>query len=240
MNYTIDIFLPVIDETFSIEKTISEIEKRSSKFTKTYLITVSKKKTSSESIKKIQFLKKKYKKKLKVIYQDKPFLGGALMTAIKHISSTHFVIMASDLETNPTFFYKLRVNSQKYKDTIFVATRWKNKKGFKGYNFIKLCLNKVFQIFFSLIYKTNLTDLTFGYRIYPSNIIKKIKLKELKHPILFESLIIPIKLGFKVVELKSNWRNRLEGKSHNPFINNFLYVKTGLRVFFTSIKNLKC
>ena len=44
MNYTIDIFLPVIDETFSIEKTISEIEKRSSKFTKTYLITVSKKK----------------------------------------------------------------------------------------------------------------------------------------------------------------------------------------------------
>ena len=202
MKYAIDIFLPVIDETFSLEKTIIEIEKKSSKFIKTYLVTVSKKKTSIESIKKIQFLKKKYKKKIKIIYQDKPFLGGALMTAIKHISSTHFVIMASDLETNPTFFYKLRINSQKYKDTIFVATRWKHKKGFEGYNFIKLYLNKVFQIFFSFIYKTDLTDLTFGYRIYPSNIIKKIKLKELKHPILFESLIIPIKLGFKVVELK--------------------------------------
>ena len=240
MNYTIDIFLPVIDETFSIEKTISEIEKKSSQFTKTYLVTVSKKKTSKESLKKIHFLKKKYKTKFKIIYQDKPFLGGALMTAIKHISSTHFVIMASDLETNPAFFYKLRVNSQRYKDTIFVATRWKNKKGFKGYNFIKLCLNKLFQIFFSFIYRTNLTDLTFGYRIYPSNIIKKIKLKELKHPILFESLIIPIKLGFKVIELRSNWKSRLEGKSHNPFLNNFLYVKTGLRVFFSNKKNLKC
>jgi hypothetical protein len=239
MKYAIDIFLPVIDETFSLEKTIIEIEKKSSKFIKTYLITVSKKKTSKESIKKIQFLKIKYKKKIKIIYQDKPFLGGALMTAIKHINSTHFVIMASDLETNPTFFYKLRINSQKHKDTIFVATRWKNKKSFEGYNFIKLYLNKIFQIFFSFIYKTDLTDLTFGYRIYPSNIIKKIKLKELKHPILFESLIIPIKLGFKVVELKSNWKNRLEGKSHNPFLNNFLYVKTGLRIFFSDIKNLK-
>ena len=44
MKYAIDIFLPVIDETFSLEKTIIEIEKKSSKFIKTYLITVSKKK----------------------------------------------------------------------------------------------------------------------------------------------------------------------------------------------------
>ena len=59
MNYTIDIFLPVIDETFSIEKTISEIEKRSSKFTKTYLITVSKKKNIFRKYKKNTVFKKK-------------------------------------------------------------------------------------------------------------------------------------------------------------------------------------
>ena len=58
MKYTIDIFLPVIDETFSIEKTISEIEKKSSKFTKNYLVTISRRKTTKESIKKINELKK--------------------------------------------------------------------------------------------------------------------------------------------------------------------------------------
>ena len=52
MNYTIDIFLPVIDETFSLEKTISEIEKKSSRYTKKYLITISKSKTTLKSLKK--------------------------------------------------------------------------------------------------------------------------------------------------------------------------------------------
>lgn len=238
MSYTIDIFLPVIDETFSIEKTILEIEKRSSKYTKKYLITISKSKTTFKSLEKIKYLKKKYKKKIKIIYQEQPFLGGALLTAIKHIKSSHFVLMASDLETNPIFFYKLRLKSQKNPNEIFVASRWKDKESFKGYNFIKLFLNKIFQNCFSYIYNTNLTDLTFGYRIYPSNIIKKIKLVELKHPILFESLIIPLKLGVKVTEIKSNWKNRLEGKSHNPFLNNFLYVKTGIRIFFSNKKKL--
>ena len=59
MNYTIDIFLPVIDETFSLEKTILEIEKKSSKYVGCYLITVSKTKTSQKSFDKINFLKKK-------------------------------------------------------------------------------------------------------------------------------------------------------------------------------------
>ena len=239
MNYTIDIFLPVIDETFSLEKTILEIEKKSSKYVGCYLITVSKNKTSQKSFDKINFLKKKYKKKIKIIYQKKPYLGGALLTAIRYIKSSHFVIMASDLETNPKFFHTLREKSLKQRENIFVATRWRNKKGFYGYNFIKLLLNKLFQIFFSFLFNTKLTDLTFGYRIYPSQILKNIKLKELKHPILFESIIIPIKLGIKVVELKSNWKNRTEGKSHNPFINNFLYLITGFRIFFTKKENLK-
>ena len=239
MSYTIDIFLPVIDETFSIEKTILIIEKDSSKFVNKYLITVSKNKTSKKSFEKIYFLKKKYKNKIKIIFQEKPYLGGALMTAIKYIDSSHFVIMASDLETNPNFFHKLRANSQKDNDTIFVATRWKKKNSFQNYNIIKLLLNKIFQVFFSILFNTRLTDLTFGYRIYPSKIIKKIKLIELKHPILFESIIVPLKLGHKIIELDCNWKMRKEGKSHNPFLNNFLYVKTGLRVFFSNIKKFK-
>lgn len=238
MKYTIDIFMPVIDETWSLEKTINEIEKKSSKYTNKYLITISKKKTHKKSIRIIKFLKKKYKKKIKIIYQTKPFLGGALLTAIKHIKSSHFVLMASDLETNPKFFHKLCDSSRKFKNEIFVATRWGTSNSFKGYSFIKLLLNKIFQIFFSKLFNTKLTDLTFGYRIYPSYVIKNLKLKELKHPILFESIIVPIKLGIKITELKSNWKSREEGRSHNLFITNFLYFRTGMRVLLTKHKNL--
>ena len=74
MKYSIDIFLPVLDETFSLDKTIYLIEKKSSKFVNKYLITVSKQKTSLKSFEKIKFLKKKYKDKIKVVFQQKPFL----------------------------------------------------------------------------------------------------------------------------------------------------------------------
>ena len=92
--------------------------------------------------------------------------------------------MASDLETNPNFFHKLRASSQKNREKIFVATRWRDKNGFQDYNFLKLCLNKIFQVLFSILFRTKLSDLTFGYRIYPSNIIKKIKLDKKENHII--------------------------------------------------------
>ena len=58
-----DIFLPVIDETFSLKETIEIIEKYNSKFISQYFIVMSKAKTTIESKKISTKLKKKYKKK---------------------------------------------------------------------------------------------------------------------------------------------------------------------------------
>ena len=58
-----EIFLPVIDETFSLEQTINIIEKQSSNFVSRYLIVLSKSKSKLESIKISYKLKLKYKKK---------------------------------------------------------------------------------------------------------------------------------------------------------------------------------
>ncbi len=232
-----DIFLPVIDETFSLKKTIKIIEKNNAKYVSKYLVVISRKKTTDESKKLVYKLKKK-QKKIKIIFQKENYIGGALKSAINKIDSSHFILMASDLETNPNDIKKMIKLSLKNPKKIIVANRWIKKKSFKGYNFIKLFLNKVFQSFFSILYRVSLSDLTFAYRIYPSSLIKKLKLNETRHPILLETLLIPIKLNFNFLEVSSKWNKRLEGNTNNTFLRNFLYINTGFRIFFSNKRKL--
>ena len=233
-----EVFLPVIDETFSLKKTINIIEKESSSFVSRYLIVLSKTKSKSKSIKISYRLKLKYKNKIKIIYQKENFIGGAIKIVIEYIKSSHFILMASDLETNPYDVKNLIAKSMKNPDKIIVANRWIKNKSFKGYNFIKLILNKIFQIFFSTLFNVKLSDLTFAYRVYPSKIIKKLILKETKHPILLETALIPIKLGIEFVEIPSKWRSRKEGNTNNNFFMNFVYILTAFRILFSSKKKL--
>ena len=237
-NFKFDVFLPVIDETISLIKTVEIIEKTSSKYISKYLIVVSKELTTKNSLNTIIFLKKKYKKKIKLIYQKEKYIGGALKSAIENIKSSHFILMASDLETNPKDVIRMINRSEENPKKIITANRWLKKNSFEGYNIFKLILNKIFQLFFSILFSVKLSDLTFAYRIYPSNLIKKLNLKEKKHPILLETMLIPIKLEVKFVEIPSKWKKRIEGKSNNSFFKNFYYISAGLRIFFLKKKNL--
>ena len=231
-----DIFLPVIDETFSLVKTINIIEKHSSKFVSQYLIVLSKTKSKQKSKNIAYKLKLKYRKKIKIIYQKESFIGGAIKIAIQNIKASHFILMASDLETNPNDVRKLMINSKKNPNKIIVANRWLEKNSFEGYNIIKLFLNKIFQFLFSKLYYVSLSDLTFAYRVYPSKLIKRFILKENRHPILLETVLIPIKLGIDFVEIPSKWNSRKEGNTNNSFFRNFAYIFTGFRIFFLKKK----
>ncbi len=233
-----DIFLPVIDETFSLEQTINIIEKQCSKIIWKYFIVLSKTKTKQKSKNLVYKLKLKYGPKIKIIYQKESFIGGAIKIAIRNIEASHFILMASDLETEPKDIKKLIINSKKNPNKIIVANRWLEKDSFKGYNFIKLFFNKLFQIFFSNLYSVYLSDLTFAFRVYPSNLLKSFILKESRHPILLETILIPIKLGTSFVEIPSKWNSRKEGNTNNSFFRNFAYVITGFRIFFSKKNKL--
>ena len=165
-SHKFDVFLPVMDETISLIRTIRIIENDCSKHISKYLIVVSKKLTTSESKNVIKLLKKKYKKKILVIVQKEKFIGGALKSAIKNIKSSHFILMASDLETNPKDVKKLIKQSIRNPDKIITANRWLLKNSFFGYNIIKLLFNKIFQLFFSALFFVKLSDLTFAFRVF--------------------------------------------------------------------------
>lgn len=238
MNYSVSILLPVINETFSLEQTFETLENQNKQDIKEYLILICNR-TTPQSIAIIETLKKNNPDRIIVHTQTLKFLGGAIREAIDIAKGSHFVMMASDLETDPNLVSEFIAITKKNPDTIVTATRWKTKGGFKGYNPLKLAMNWTFQKFFSTAYRTNLSDMTYGFRIFPTALMQSIKWEELRHPFLFETVLKPLKLGVKIVEIPTKWETRKEGESQNPFLVNFLYFKIGIKVMFLNKSKIK-
>jgi glycosyltransferase involved in cell wall biosynthesis len=225
------VILPVMNETHSLLKTVEIIEADCASDVKEYLIVVCNK-TTLESIKLCEQLRDKDPQRFILHYQTLPFLGGAIREAFNLTQGSHVIMMASDLETDPSDVKQLIAMAKNNPSAIITASRWLIGGNFLGYNKLKLILNFIFQKSFSIIFSTCLTDMTYGYRIFPSYLIKSIVWEELKHPFLFETLIKPLRLGVAVYEVPSKWSARVEGESQNTFMRNFAYLKTGLYVRF--------
>ena len=226
------IILPVTDETISLKKTIEIILKNNKKYIKEIIIVSSKIVTTKAALKVIISEKLMHKNIIKHHIQQKPFIGGAIEEGFNLSSSTHTIMMASDLETDPYDISKMISISLLNPNAIITANRWLKGGKFKGYNFIKLILNYVFQFILKLLYGFKNGDFTYGYRLYPTKYIKNIGWKENKHPFLLETLLIYIVKDYQVIEIPSSWSSRSEGVSQNTFFQNFNYLKTAIRIRF--------
>lgn len=229
---SVSIILPVIDETQSLTKTVEVIESQCAGKVTEYLVVVCAK-TKPVSRETIQGLIKQYGTKVRLLEQTRPFLGGAVRDAFDATRGSHVVMMASDLETPPDKVQDLINEETACPHGIVTATRWKTGGGFVGYSMLKYILNYLFQGIFRVMYRTRLSDLTYGYRIFPTALVQAIKWEELKHPFLFETLVKPLRLGIPVKEIPCSWVRRDEGASNNTFLANFVYFRTGLKTLLT-------
>lgn len=229
--------LPVTNETFSLRETVDTVASSCGDFVQEYLIVVCEK-TTDDSRKTIEELRVKYPDKIVVHRQQLPFLGGAIREAFDMCKGTHVVTMASDLETDPNLVRVFIEEVQKDPDLVVATTRWAKGGGFEGYDPLKRVLNYVFQKFFSLLYRTNLTDMTYGYRILPVKLVQSIRWEELRHAFMFEQILKVLRLGVKVKEIPAIWSARKEGESQNSFFRNFEYFPIGLKVRFYSTSKI--
>ena len=231
--FLISAVVPITDETFSLKKTVLTLINENDKYLKEIIIVASKKITTINSLKEAKRLKLRYKKKIQIIFQKKPFFGGAMIDGFSRMKGTHLLMIASDLEAHPKEVKKMIKELKKNDEVIIGASRWLKRGGFEGYNNIKFILNFFFQLFFKILFFSNLTDFTYGFRIFPKKIIKKYNWKELKHPLCLEMILRPIKDGYKSKEIPVKWKRRLEGVSKNPFFSNFKYFFVGIKIKFS-------
>jgi glycosyltransferase involved in cell wall biosynthesis len=202
------------------------------------LIIVVGDKTRPESMATIEVLKQRLGPLVVVHHQILPFAGGAIREAFELAKGSHVILMASDLETNPDEVPKLITIAKGNPNAIVATSRWLEGGSFNGYSKIKLMANWIFQRLFSTLYGTKLTDMTFGYRLYPTKILQTIKWEELRHPFFFETIVKPLRLGVEVIEIPTTWEARSEGESHNSFFRNFEYFPTGFKTRFKPIVSI--
>ena len=227
----VSVILPVINETFSLQKTVEIIIQNSKEYISEIIIVVSKDKTTDDSLRLINHLEtSKYPNLIKTHFQTLPFIGGAIQKGFEMSTGTHIIMMASDLETNPNDVKSLINLSKLNQSSIITANRWIKGGSFKKYNIIKFYLNFLFQLMLKCLFLTKLSDMTYGFRIFPSNLVKEIKWQELKHPFLLETILKPLLMKVNIIEIPSKWEARLEGTSQNSFIENFRYIKTALNI----------
>jgi glycosyltransferase involved in cell wall biosynthesis len=228
----VSIILPVINETISLRKTVETILRDVKRELIREFIIVICKRTTPEAMTVIAQLKNELGELVVVLQQTLPFLGGALRDAFDVARGSHVIIMGTDLETNPDDVHILIEEQQKAPSAIITTSRWIRGGKFHRYSPIKLVCNWAFQRFFSLLYRTRLTDMTFCFRIMPTGLAQAIRWEELRHPFSLENIVKPLRLGITVTEIPTVWSPRIEGESQNPFFRNFEYFRIGFKARF--------
>lgn len=222
------ILLPVMDETYSLKETVDTVIRTCRKEDLAEFILLLCDRTTKEARQVAENLIKEYGDTVSIFIHDQtlPFVGGAVREGFALAKGTHVVLMSSDLETDPNVVRKFISLAKKNPECIITASRWRKGGGFKNYNKVKLVCNLIFEKVIALFYFVRLTDITYGFRIFPAKLMQSIKWTELKHPFFLETALKPIRLGVQFIEIPAHWSARTEGVSQNPFFANFRYFKT--------------
>jgi glycosyltransferase involved in cell wall biosynthesis len=231
----VTILIPAVDETYLLRETVEIILRTCEKKDIAEFIFLLCEKSTRETVSVAEALVQECENIGvcgHIHYQTTVGAGGAIREGFELARGSHIIMMSSDMETDPKLVRTFIRYAKKYPDKIITASRWKAGGDFKGYNKIKLICNYIFEHAIAFFYLVPYTDLTFGYRIFPSDLMKRINWEESKHPFFLETALKPIRLKVKFIEIPAHWEARTEGVSQNSFFQNFKYFKTAWRIRF--------
>ena len=231
----VTVILPVVTETDSLDETARILHDTSDADIAEVLVVVCDR-TTPESLARCRKLEDVFGDRLRIHHQQLPYLGGAMREAFAMARGSHVIMMASDLETDPAVVPDFIAHAKKNPGVMVTASRWRSQGGFTGYGASRVAANWVFQRLTSGLYRTKLTDATFGYRIFPTALVQHIRWEGLRHEFLLETLLKPLRLGVEVVEVPTRWRARQEGESQNSLANQARYVPLLFRTRFVPPK----
>lgn len=228
----VSVILPVVTETDSLDETVRIIREKNDDDIAEALVVVCDR-TTPESMARCRALESQFGDRLRIHHQRLPYLGGAMREAFDLATASHVIMMATDLETDPKLVPKLIDVAKAKPEAVVTASRWAAGGGFSGYGAARVAANWTFQKLASLIYRTKLTDATFGYRLFPTALVQAIRWQGLRHEFLLETVLKPLRLGVEVVEIPTFWTPRQEGESQNSLSTQARYVRTLVENRFT-------
>lgn len=226
------IIVTAMNEAESLEKTINGIIGLNLKIELEVIISTSKK-ASPDCLLSTKLLTDRYPKHVKVYFQKEPYVAAAIIEASKLAQNDFIIVMAADGET-PYETIPSMISAMNEKIDIVCTSRWILEKSFENYGKIKLAINQLAQIICKTFYPSALTDYTFGFRLYRKLFLITPDFQEKKHPFFLESILIPIKMGARCVEIPVHWKPRVEGSSIATKLDILQYLRPVLRNIFKS------
>lgn len=228
------IVLPTLDEGPLLAQTVDEVAALLQEHDVHFIIAASATLTTPGTYAVIETLAARYGNRLEVFNQSQPGVGSAIREGFARAQGEAVVLMTSDLETPPAILPDMIKKLEEGYD-VATATRWRYR-AFRGYPPFKIFLNFLFQQFFRVLYFTLLSDLTYGYRVFRTSVVKKILWEETRHPFFFETTLKPLRLGYRIAEVPVTpemfvFRESSRGRATLKDL--IAYVKLGLRIRFS-------
>ena len=211
------IIIPVYNEIKTIEKLLKKVLSIN---IKKQLIIVDD--CSNDGTNKILI---KYSKKIDklIVHKKNKGKGSAIRSAQKYVKGKYVAIQDADLEYNPVDLLKIIKFLKKNKLNIAYGSRVLNKNKYKNtQNFthlIRIWGNVFLTKASNIINKQNLTDAHTCYKIFRSDIFRKIKLQENGFAFCPEITTKVAKKKYKIREIPISYRGRTysQGKKINSF-----------------------
>lgn len=206
----LSIILPVFNEGKNIVKQIAEIE-NSVKIDQEVLIVYDFDEDDTVPV------VKKLQKKLKNITLVKNIFGQGVIAAVKtgfeKACGDYLIVMPADLADNPKTINKMYDKIQEGYD-IVCATRYGRGGAKIGGPFIKTFLSRIAGLATPLLLGIPTTDIANGFKMFRRKVINQINIEsDGGWEFAMEMLIKANKLGFKISEVPTIWRDRRQGKS---------------------------
>ena len=211
------IIIPVYNEIKTIEKLLKKVLSIN---IKKQLIIVDD--CSNDGTNKILI---KYSKKIDklIVHKKNKGKGSAIRSAQKYVKGKYVAIQDADLEYNPVDLLKIIKFLKKNKLNIAYGSRVLNKNKYKNtQNFthlIRIWGNVFLTNVSNIINKQNLTDAHTCYKIFRSDIFRKIKLQENGFAFCPEITTKIAKKKYKIREIPISYKGRTysQGKKINSF-----------------------
>lgn len=206
----ISIILPVFNEGKNIKKQIDAIKKSVVASHEVLIVYDFDEDDTVPVVKKLQ-------KKLNNVKLVKNIFGRGVIPAVKtgfeKAQGDYLVVMPADLADNPKTIEEMYDKIQEGYD-IVCATRY--AKGGKkiGGGFLKTMLSRVAGLATPLFLGIPITDVANGFKMYRKRVIDTISIEsDGGWEFAMEMVIKANKLGFKISEVPTVWRDRAQGKS---------------------------